>query len=355
MFKYRYLYVGMSPMSVKMDVWDVAGAGASLIGGLFTNSTNKKIAREQMALQERMFNTQMDYTRQAEQRQYDYADKAWNREAAYNDPAAQKARFEAAGLNPALMMEGQNAAIGSAESVSSPSPPSPPSLQSYQVQDPITPAVQTFLQSRAISAQARKAEEEANQVGIDNRTREVQNMLVLEQMRQDINKTISERQKNGADTKYLETMRDYVEEQLAIMEQSHYALATQENQKAYLLNQQGQEVEEKVKALQIDNFFRKLEHVLGLRLTRASIDNLRAQIDLTNAMSKTEAAKYAKTILEAAGLSPGSPQWDLREKEVIAALMNAGRTGLPFGISIPGKGDVDNNSPNPLPPYLRYW
>lgn len=85
----------------------LVGAGANLIGGIIggigqskTNSSNLKIAREQMQWNEDM----------------------WNKQNAYNTPEAQIQRMRAAGLNPALMYTQGN--VGNAGEVRGYSTPS---------------------------------------------------------------------------------------------------------------------------------------------------------------------------------------------------------------------------------------
>lgn len=101
----------------------IAGAG-SLLGGLFgsksqsaANKANLKIARETNALNEKLFNQQMQYN-------WDM----FHAQNAYNDPSAQAERLSAAGLNPYLDGVETNMASGS----SAPSAPQmiAPTMQS---------------------------------------------------------------------------------------------------------------------------------------------------------------------------------------------------------------------------------
>lgn len=136
------------------------GAGASLLGNIFgkksndnANKTNFRIAQMNNEFSEMMMQKQMDYNtgilntqnRFAEKQAADanaFTEKMWNKTNEYNSAQAQAERLRAAGLNPALVMSGQNsgtaqgasgaqAATPSGNSVGLPSP-SPVSVRPYQ-------------------------------------------------------------------------------------------------------------------------------------------------------------------------------------------------------------------------------
>ena len=113
------------------------GAGANLLGGIFGNSaqseaneTNLRIARETNAMNDRLFHEQLAY-------------QTSEREATqeYNTPKNQRARYEAAGLNPYAMLG--NFEAGNAQMQSA---PSPNAMQAAQVQpvDALSKAVGTI-------------------------------------------------------------------------------------------------------------------------------------------------------------------------------------------------------------------
>lgn len=80
------------------EYYNVAGNAAALFGnmaGMFsTNSTNKKLMREQMRFNENMMQKQMDYN-------WDM----YNAQNAYNHPSQQRLRLEEAGINPYLALQ----------------------------------------------------------------------------------------------------------------------------------------------------------------------------------------------------------------------------------------------------------
>ena len=97
-----------------------AGAALSLGGGIFSNKTNKKIARETNALNYKMFQEANQFNREM-----------WDLENQYNLPVNQKKRLLAAGVNPAALVDAPQlgAAASGYASVS------PPQMQGYQYQN----------------------------------------------------------------------------------------------------------------------------------------------------------------------------------------------------------------------------
>lgn len=111
----------MDPLSAAI------GAGASILGGVFdlfgtsdTNSSNLQIARETNAQNKELF-----------ERQLGWNEEMWRKMNEYNTPAAQRARYEQAGINPYMAL-GQMSA-GNAEMTSS---PSAPQMQGVTLQKP---------------------------------------------------------------------------------------------------------------------------------------------------------------------------------------------------------------------------
>lgn len=114
-------------MSITAGAAAIMG-GSALLSNIFgkmsqdsANSANYKIAQMNNEWSEKMMQKQMDYNTMM-----------WNKQNEYNTPAAQRARLEAAGINPALAMS--NIQTGQAQSASAPSLPSPSSatMQPYQ-------------------------------------------------------------------------------------------------------------------------------------------------------------------------------------------------------------------------------
>lgn len=99
------------------------GAGISAVGNIGSsiagNVANKNMAQMNNQFNERMLQKQMDYNTEMYNRQLGDQWSFYNDQKEYNSAPAQVDRLKQAGLNPALMMQGQGA--GSVSSVSSPS------------------------------------------------------------------------------------------------------------------------------------------------------------------------------------------------------------------------------------------
>lgn len=84
----------------------ISGVG-SLAGGLFSSSGSRYAARKQLqAVRE---TNQMNY--QIAQQNNAFNERMWNLQNDYNTPEMQRARLEAAGLNPYLMLNGSSAGV----------------------------------------------------------------------------------------------------------------------------------------------------------------------------------------------------------------------------------------------------
>lgn len=95
----------------------VAGAGSAIASGKMNKRAvkyNKWALQEQQRFNAEQAQLGRDWQEQMIAQQNDYNLAQWNRENEYNSPAAQRARLEGAGLNAALMMQGQGS-IGQAQ------------------------------------------------------------------------------------------------------------------------------------------------------------------------------------------------------------------------------------------------
>ena len=84
----------------------ISGVG-SLIGGLFSSHGSRVAARYQLQATRETNQTNRDIAEQNNK----FNERMWNLQNEYNTPAMQRARLEAAGLNPYLMMDGGSAGI----------------------------------------------------------------------------------------------------------------------------------------------------------------------------------------------------------------------------------------------------
>ncbi len=135
----------------------ILGGIGSIAGGLLNshaqsaaNSTNYQINRENNQFNARQNELDRIWNREENryaqenqmnllQRQLGHEQAMWERNNAYNDPSAQRARFEAAGINPYIAMQGQSGGVAatSAEVPSVPSVPQASGMTSRGAASPI--------------------------------------------------------------------------------------------------------------------------------------------------------------------------------------------------------------------------
>lgn len=84
----------------------ISGVG-SLIGGLFSSHGSRDAARYQLQAARETNQTNRDIAEQNNK----FNERMWNLQNDYNTPVMQRARLEAAGLNPYLMMDGGSAGV----------------------------------------------------------------------------------------------------------------------------------------------------------------------------------------------------------------------------------------------------
>lgn len=118
------------------------------------NKANMQMNRENIATAQQMFDRQMSYNREI------YEDQK-----AYNSASSQRARLEAAGLNPYMMMSGGNAGSVTASSAPSYSQPSmiPMQAASFNLDaTPLVNAASTFYDNKLKEAQIEKTQAEGS-------------------------------------------------------------------------------------------------------------------------------------------------------------------------------------------------
>lgn len=329
-------------------------AGIGLVSGLISNGTNKKLVREtnaqnramfdeQMALQQSQFQQQMDYQNMDWQRNRQAVLDDWARNNAYNDPSAQMARYSAAGLNPYMMMAGQNAAIANSESSaggSSPSPASMPSIPQMQVPHDTTAeafnnAISQYLQAKSVSADSDLKQQQSTQLAIDNRTRNVRNIVDLHKTIHEINDIIEHQKLSKAERDNLEQERLILEDTVTVLNQTFDARVKKPELDNYLLDRQARNLNLEGDRIQIqknlDDMFARDERLAKLhidqqnvRVLNASVSQILANTDLTKEQKETQVAHTAKTWLETNQINPDSEQGKLLLRQLQLTIRQMG-------------------------------
>lgn len=153
----------------------VLGGGMGLIGGAINAKTQKEMqqasfeyGREMMEKQNQAelqrMGLQFDYNKQTAAYNQDLAremyDYTFDKQNAYNNPAAEKARYEAAGLNPALLYGGGGGGGGGTSATTSGGQMSP--ITSLQPM-----GIQVALQAEAQKAQIELTKAQTNSIKAD--------------------------------------------------------------------------------------------------------------------------------------------------------------------------------------------
>lgn len=197
------------------------GVLSSIIGGIFglgeaginansqaqTNAANYKIAQMNNDYNYKMFQEQQDYNLMMLNKEQAYNTEMWNKTNEYNSAENQVKRLQAAGLNPYMMMSGGNA--GTAQGVTSPSAQgvNPPTAQQVNLQPVqydlstaagfLTQAIELNSVQAQRDADAKLKEQQAAQVGIENKYKAAQ--LIAE---------INEKWENAKNTRARTTFQD---------------------------------------------------------------------------------------------------------------------------------------------------
>ena len=155
------------------------GAGISSLGGLLssqaTNAANASMDRETRDWQEYMY----------------------NKNNAYNTPANQRLRLEAAGINPALAFANGNTGVAS----------SAPSAVQHTPAD-FSALGSGFSQAGAMALQAQNIEANNELLASQSEGNRIDNLTRLQKNIAEIDNLIADSKQKGANTSYLEWQRD---------------------------------------------------------------------------------------------------------------------------------------------------
>lgn len=124
----------IDPVTLGAIISAGAGLGGSVASGIASGKMNRRAIKynkwalqEQQRFQSEQSQLGRDWSEEMMSKANDWNLEQWNRENEYNLPVNQKARLLAAGINPALAMQGASSVGQAASSPSSASAPSPAS------------------------------------------------------------------------------------------------------------------------------------------------------------------------------------------------------------------------------------
>lgn len=307
MLHIKFVDVGVNPFTSSFKCSPlvapaiIAGAG-SLLGGLFGSAGSAKAAKYQ--LQAARETNQMNY--QIAQENNAFNQRMWEKQNAYNTPAEQRRRFEQAGLNPNLMMNGGSAGIAE----TSPTADTSGVQQVPDIGSTIASGYQQFGSSLSNAASqiagmvynnglqqanVNKAQAEAQSASQDARYKELQNQFAASQFLADLR----EKQYRGLIAKSdYEYLRDSMQDRLDSVKFQNSLTGSQAsyyNQMAGLVD-----VQRQIEQTNLDWLPR--EKQAGLAATLQNVRTMVSQMHLNYAQAKNAYAMAALNYAQEAGV-----------------------------------------------------
>ena len=227
---YRKFIATETALMIGAGMSALSSGGAALATGLGSRS-NRHEARRQFneSLKQHQIDQQMayDYANMDWQRNRQAALEDWARETQYNSAAAVAARYRAAGLNPALMMQGSSAAQASMNAASpvSPGASSQSASPTASMPDPsglgnsIAQFGNGLRQSISDYFDFKIKEQQAKQLGIENDHLDQKFIAEIMNMRQDYQNKLSDQSLSRTQRQLYERQIDILDEQIFNMTQ----------------------------------------------------------------------------------------------------------------------------------------
>lgn len=271
----------------------IAGAG-SLIGGLFSSSGSKKAAKYQLQAVRETNQANRDIAEQNNK----FNERMWNLQNEYNTPQMQRARLEAAGLNPYLMMNGGSAGIAeSAPTADTSGTQVAPDIGStiaggYQalgssISSAASQIAQFSYQNDLQQANVDKIKAEAQNADLQNQYDSLRNEFAAANFLVNLRLKQKQGDISGYEANYL---RDSMEDRL---QSAHFDWQLKGNQSSYYENLAGlTDIQRQIQQVNLDWLPR--EKQVGLAATLQNIRSMVSQMHLNYAQAKSA---YAMAIL----------------------------------------------------------
>lgn len=271
----------------------IAGAG-SLIGGLFSSNGSKNAAKYQLQAVRETNQANRDIAEQNNK----FNERMWNLQNEYNTPQMQRARLEAAGLNPYLMMNGGSAGVAeSAPTADTSGTQVAPDIGStiaggYQalgssISSAASQIAQMTYQNDLQQANVDKTKAEAQNADLQNQYDSLRNEFAAANFL--VNLRL--KQKQGDISEYeANYLRDSMEDRL---QSAHFDWQLKGNQSSYYENLAGlTDIQRQIQKVNLDWLPR--EKQVGLAAALQNIRSMVSQMHLNYAQAKSA---YAMAIL----------------------------------------------------------
>lgn len=279
----------------------IAGAG-SLIGGLFGSSGSKNAAKYQLQAVRETNQANRDIAEQNNK----FNERMWNLQNEYNTPQMQRARLEAAGLNPYLMMDGGSAGVAqSAPTADTSGTQVAPDIGStiaggYQamgssISSAASQIAQMTYQNDLQQANVNKTNAEAQNADLQNQYDALRNQFAAAQFLTDLRL----KQKQGDISEYeANYLRDSMQDRLDAVKFQNTLMGSQSsyyNQLAGLTD-----VQRRIQEVNLDWLPR--EKRAGLAATLQNIRTMVSQMHMNYAQAKNAYAMAALNYAQANGV-----------------------------------------------------
>lgn len=270
----------------------ISGVG-SLIGGLWSSHGSRDAARYQLQAQRETNRNNLQIARENNQ----FNERMWNLQNEYNTPQMQRARLEAAGLNPYLMMDGGSAGIAeSAPTADTSGTQVAPDVGStiaggYQamgnsISAAASQIAQMSFQNDLQSANVAKTEAEAKNADLQNQYDDLRNQFATLQFLTDLRL----KQKQGDVSEYeANFLRDSMQDRLDSVK---FQNSVYGSQASYYSQMSGLlDVQRQIEKTNLDWLPR--EKVAGLAATLQNVRTMASQMHLNYASARSAYAMAA--------------------------------------------------------------
>ncbi len=253
------------------------GVASSIAGNV---ASNKNIDT-QIAAQQYENEKNREYNLNLAKMQNQWNIEQWNRENAYNSPAAQMARYKAAGLNPDLIYGQQNLSAASPEMTSGDGS-QPTDVSNLANKRTIGDIVAQASQTRLVNAQAKLAESQANKTDSETEGQEYQNEILKSDaaFRDALNSGTVDL--NNMSLKVSEKGMQLTDEQITQVRKQCAQIDQSIEQSRAAVD----EIRQKISNLKTDQAIARLRYLMDAKLNEATIKKLASECNLNYIQAK---------------------------------------------------------------------
>lgn len=283
------------------------------IGSFFGARSQNKNIDKQIAAQKEENQKNRDWNLNLAKQQNEWNIEQWNRENEYNTPAAQMARYKAAGLNSDLMYGQQNLSAASPEMTAGEGS-QPTDVSNLANKRTIGDIVSQAATTRLTNAQAKLAESQANKTDKEATGQDYQNDILKSDaaFRDALNSGTV--QLNNMSLKVSEKGMQLTDEQIAKVRKECAQIDQSIEQSRAAVD----EIRQKISNLKTDQAIARLRYIMDAKLSEATIKKLASECNLNYIQ--------AKKIVDLLPHEIANVQADTNAKNASASASRAGAT-----------------------------